>query len=182
MKKTQERKLKSMDANRDPITGSPGAHPVGTGAGAAAGGAAGGAIGAIGGPVGAAVGIAAGAVAGGLAGKAIAEEVDPTVELEYWEAHYKTRPYVRPESPFDDYEPAYRTGYEGWFRYHGDRYEDVEHKLRKDYESKSNLRLKWENAKDAVRDAWDRLADAVSEDDDVPKDSNRQQRAFRDKN
>lgn len=59
------------DANRDPITNEPGAHPVGTGLGAAVGGAAAGAAtGAFGGPVGAAIGGVVGAVAGGLAGKA----------------------------------------------------------------------------------------------------------------
>ena len=66
--------------NRDPITGTPGAHPVGTGVGAAAGGiAAGAAAGSVAGPVGTVVGAAVGAVAGGLAGKGVAEKVDPTV-------------------------------------------------------------------------------------------------------
>ena len=66
-------------ANRDPITGTPGAHPVGTGVGAAAGGvAAGAAVGSVAGPVGTVVGAAVGAVAGGLAGKGVAEKIDPT--------------------------------------------------------------------------------------------------------
>jgi hypothetical protein len=74
----------ARDANRDPITGAPGAHPVGTGVGATGGGAAGAAIGAaVGGPVGAAVGLAAGAIAGGLAGKGAAEAVNPTAEDGY---------------------------------------------------------------------------------------------------
>ena len=43
----------AKEANRDPITGAPGAHPVGTGLGAAAGGmAAGAAVGTMAGPVG----------------------------------------------------------------------------------------------------------------------------------
>jgi uncharacterized protein (TIGR02271 family) len=68
-------------ANRDPITGTPGAHPVGTGVGAIAGGvAAGAAVGTVAGPIGTAVGAAVGAVAGGLAGKGVAEEVDPTID------------------------------------------------------------------------------------------------------
>ena len=41
MKKTLD---KTPDANRDPITGTPGSHPVGTGIGAAAGGIAAGAL------------------------------------------------------------------------------------------------------------------------------------------
>src|SRR5688572_30279764 len=76
---------KATDANRDPITKEPGAHPLGTGAGAASGAAAGAAIGtAVGGPVGTLIGGAAGAVAGGLAGKGAAEAVNPTREDEYW--------------------------------------------------------------------------------------------------
>lgn len=70
-------------ANRDPITGTPGSHPVGTGVGALAGGAAtGAAVGTVAGPVGTAIGAAVGAVAGGLAGKGVAEEMDPTVDSE----------------------------------------------------------------------------------------------------
>ncbi len=68
-----------QDANRDPITGEPRSHPVGTGVGAAAGGAAAGAAtGTVAGPVGTGVGAAVGAVVGGLAGKATAEKFNPT--------------------------------------------------------------------------------------------------------
>src|SRR5205807_7233818 len=69
------------DTNRDPITGAPGSHPIGTGVGAAAAGtaaaAAGFAIGAtISGPaapIGGAIGAVVGAIAGGLAGQGVAE-------------------------------------------------------------------------------------------------------------
>jgi len=66
------------DTNPDPISGSAGAHPVGTGIGAAGGAAAGASIGSVAGPVGAAVGTLVGAVAGGLAGKGAAEAINPT--------------------------------------------------------------------------------------------------------
>ena len=72
--------INSAKANHDPITGEPGAHPVGTGVGAAGGAMAGGAIGALAGPVGAVIGLVAGAVAGGFAGKDIAEWTDPTLD------------------------------------------------------------------------------------------------------
>jgi uncharacterized protein (TIGR02271 family) len=69
----------SRSTNRDPLTGAPGSHPVGTAVGATAGGvAAGAAAGSVAGPVGTAVGAVVGAVAGGAAGKGVAEEVDPT--------------------------------------------------------------------------------------------------------
>ena len=61
-------KYGNPDANPDPLTGTPGAHPVGVGTGALGGAAAGAGIGTVvGGPVGALVGGAVGAVAGGLA-------------------------------------------------------------------------------------------------------------------
>ncbi len=83
---------KTVHTNRDPITGTPGAHPVGTGVGAAGGAAAGAAIGAVAGPVGAAVGLVAGGVVGGLAGKGVAEKIDPTAQDAYWRDNYLEAP------------------------------------------------------------------------------------------
>jgi hypothetical protein len=145
------------DANRDPITEEPGAHPVGTGIGAAGGAAAGAAIGAAAGPVGAAVGLVAGAVAGGLAGKGVAEKVDPTVEDGYWKENYSRRPYVEKNTTYERYQPAYRAGYEGVTRYPGRKYTEVEADLKRDYEnSKGAAGLEWDKAKHATRDAWER--------------------------
>lgn len=147
----------TKDANRDPISGAPGAHPVGTGVGAAGGGAAGAAIGAVAGPVGAAVGLVAGAIAGGLAGKGVAEKMDPTVEDAYWKSNYSQRNYVDSNTPYTMYEPAYRTGYEGRGHYPGKSFEQAEASLQADYEkSRGNSTLSWEEAKHATRDAWDR--------------------------
>jgi len=152
---------KAKDANRDPITGAPGAHPVGTGIGATGGGAAGAAIGAaVGGPVGAAVGLAAGAVAGGLAGKGAAEAVNPTVEEAYWRQNYSSEPYIERTYTYDDYGPAYRSGYEGYARYYGTgkTYDDIEPELRQDWErARGKSRLDWERARLASRSAWERV-------------------------
>ncbi|MEG4963269.1 MULTISPECIES: hypothetical protein [unclassified Microcoleus] len=160
------------DANLDPLSGETGAHPVGTGIGAASAGAAGAAIGgAIGGPVGAVVGAVVGAFGGGLAGKGVAEAIDPTVEEAYWQTNYSSRPYVDTSATYDDYQPAYRTGYEGYSRYGGTgkSFNEIEHDLQRDYETnrgKSNVA--WEKAKHATRDAWDRVERAVP--GDIDKD------------
>jgi uncharacterized protein YcfJ len=155
------------DANRDPITGTPGAHPVGTGVGAAGGAAAGAAIGAIGGPIGAAVGLVAGAVAGGLAGKGVAEKIDPTAEDAYWRTNYSKRSYVTKDSAYDTYQPAYRTGYEGRRQYPGKKYEEVEENLKRDYEKSSGTAgLSWDKAKSATRDAWNRVETVLPGDAD----------------
>ena len=69
----------SNPANRDPLTGEPGSHPIGTGLGSAGGAAAGAAIGSVvAGPAGALVGGAVGAVAGGATGHAVGESANPT--------------------------------------------------------------------------------------------------------
>jgi hypothetical protein len=156
------------DSNPDPITGAPGAHPVGTGLGAAAGGAAAGAaVGSVAGPVGTAIGVAAGAIIGGLAGKGIAEKIDPTVEDAYWRENYRTRDYVDRNQSYDLYAPAYRTGYEGYGRYVGRRYEDVEPELQREYErTRGTSGLAWEKAKYATRDAWHRVERALPGDAD----------------
>jgi hypothetical protein len=149
------------DSNPDPITGKPGAHPLGTGAGAGTAGVIGTAAGvAVGGPVGGAIGAVIGSVAGGLLGKSVAETLDPTVEDQYWRHNYATRPYVEPDYTYDDYSPAYRTGYEGYSTYSKDglTYQDAEPHLRTRYEREyGSSRLGWDKARPASQDAWHRL-------------------------
>jgi len=159
--------------NRDPITGAPGAHPVGTGLGAAAGGmAAGAAAGTVAGPVGTVIGAAVGAIAGGLAGKGIAEVIDPTMEEAYWREEYVNRPYVTKGANFDDYGPAYRYGVEGYSKYPGRKFDEVEAELSRDWQrAKGKSTLAWENAKHATKDAWHRASDAIER--ATPGDSDR---------
>ena len=105
--------MRETDANRDPITGEPGAHPIGAGLGAAAAGAAAGAAGgAVAGAIGAVVGAVVGGIAGGYAGKEVAESIDPTAEDTYWRNSYSQRPYYDAKTSYDEYAPAYRYGWE----------------------------------------------------------------------
>jgi hypothetical protein len=161
------------NANRDPITGAPGAHPVGTGVGALVGGAAAGAAtGTIAGPVGTVIGAAVGAVLGGLAGKQVAESIDPTVEDEYWRENYTSRPYVREGSSYDDYAPAYGLGVTAFTRDPNRSFDELEPELGRDWQtSRSGSPLQWEQAKHATRDAWHRVSDAVER--ATPGDSDR---------
>jgi len=164
---SQDSKLKDRDANRDPITGAPGAHPVGTGVGAAGGATAGAALGAMAGPVGAAVGLVAGAVAGGLTGKSIAELIDPTVEDAYWRENYSSRPYVDTDVPYDAYAPAYRVGYEGRAHFPDREFDEVESELEREYDGvRGESAIPWEKARQATRDAWHRVEHALPGDAD----------------
>ena len=146
-------------ANRDPISGAPGSHPVGTGVGAIVGGAAAGAAtGTVAGPVGTVIGAAVGAVVGGLAGKGVAEAIDPTREDAYWRENYGERTYVEPGSSFDDYGPAYGFGVSSYGRYPGRRFEEVEPELSGSWTaSRGASSLSWDRARHAARDAWARL-------------------------
>ena len=155
------------DANRDPLTGAPGSHPVGTGLGAAGGAAAGATIGAAAGPVGAVVGGAIGAVAGGLAGKGAAEAVNPTVEDAYWRENYASRPYVTPGTDYDTYAPAYKYGWESRGHFIGSTFDDVESDLGREWDRvKGASSLGWDRAREAARDAWHRVERAIPGDAD----------------
>jgi hypothetical protein len=147
------------DANEDPITGAPGAHPVGAGLGAAAGGAAtGAAIGAVTGPIGAGVGILVGGIAGGLAGKAIAEQIDPTTEERYWRDEYPKRDYYDPTIGYEEVGPAYQHGWKSRARHHDRGWEEAEPDLEREWaRERGESSLSWQQAKPAARDAWQRV-------------------------
>ena len=159
-------------ANRDPITGAPGSHPIGTGVGAALGGVAAGAVaGSVVGPVGTVIGAAIGAIAGGFAGKGVAELVDPTVEDAYWKDNHASRPYAA-DANYDEYAPAYRYGVDSYVRQPGRKFEDVEPDLSSNWNSaRGKSSLEWDSAKHATRDAWNRVSDTVER--AVPGDSDR---------
>lgn len=76
--------------NRDPLSGAPGSHPLGTAVGAALGGVAGWAVAAGYGPLGAAFAAIAGALAGAAAGRAAAERMNPTAEDAVWRNAFLT--------------------------------------------------------------------------------------------
>jgi hypothetical protein len=159
MVETAEHATNEPDANRDPLTGAAGAHPIGTGVGAAGGAVAGAAIGAaVGGPVGFAVGGAAGAVAGGLVGKAAGEVANPTDEDAYWREQYPARPYTNRDLTYEVYQPAYRYGWEAYALHPGKQWDDVERDLASGWSrARGMTALEWEDARLAAKDAWERV-------------------------
>lgn len=141
--------------NPDPLTGTSGAHPLGTGAGAASGGVAGAAVGmAVGGPVGSVIGAAVGAVAGGLAGKSAAEAVNPTEEETFWRETYVREPYYVQGRTYEYYAPGFRAGWEGRVRHDGRTFEEVEPELMAEYRlTKTELEPAWQDVGPAARAA-----------------------------
>jgi hypothetical protein len=185
-----EKQPVERDMNRDPISGTPGAHPVGTGIGAAGGAAAGAAVGLMaGGPIGTAVGGIVGAVMGGLAGKGVGEVVNPTLDVAevdsntinqidapsvvtlvdpvdedlYWQRAFITEPYYNSELTYDDYAPAYRTGYTHRQNNASLSWEQSEQALKTEWErNKGESHLGWDDAYHPVRAAWFRADTTLS--------------------
>ena len=149
------------DANRDPISKEPGAHPVGVAGGGTGGALAGAAIGAaVGGPVGAVVGGVIGTVAGAAAGKGAAEAVNPTMEDNYWRGEYSKRPYINKGAAYEDYQPAYRFGWENASKPENMHrsFKDVEPELEKNWSTYRGPRTtEWREAKMATQDAFERV-------------------------
>jgi len=145
-------------ANRDPLSGEVGSHPVGVGLGAAAGGmAVGMAVGTVAGPIGMAVGALVGAVAGGLAGKGAAELIEPTSEDAYWRANYASRAYATPRDAYEDWGPAYAYGAAHYNRNVDRGFDAIESELERGWEqARGTSSMEWTRARLAAYDAWER--------------------------
>ena len=130
-------------------------HNIGSGTGAVAGAVTGAAVGSAGGPVGSVVGAVVGGVVGAKAGDSIAEAVNPTEYHDHFKTEYKNTPYYTAGREWNDYEPAYKYGYDTYGQYRGQRFEDVDSDLERNWDkTRAKSNLEWNEAKQAVRDGW----------------------------
>jgi hypothetical protein len=107
--------------------------------------------------VGTLVGGVVGAVAGGLAGEGLAEAINPSVEDDYWRRNYTSRPYVVAGARYDTYRRAYEYGWQAYQKNPTRTFEEMEPQLREEWGRGGPEGLTWDDAKDAVRDAWHRV-------------------------
>jgi hypothetical protein len=80
---------------------------------------------------------------------------------------------------YEDYEPAYRTGYEGYSRYSatGKSFNELEDDLQRDYEiNRGKSNVQWEKAKHAAQDTWNRVERAIP--GDIDKDGPKGDREY----
>jgi hypothetical protein len=99
-----------------------------------------------------------GGVAGAYSGRGVAEAVNPTAEEKFWRENHSAQEWAKEGSTYEQYAPAYRTGYEGVMKYAGKQYHEIEADLARDYEKNdANPAIPWDRARPAVRGAWDRL-------------------------
>ena len=84
--------------------------------------------------------------------------VDPREQDTFWQAQHAREQYFRPELTYEDYAPAYCVGYIGYAQYRG-TYEDAEKSLIANWcRIKGDSRLTLDEARHAMRAAWDRVA------------------------
>ena len=163
---TNDPTLRRDGATGEPTaaTGEPTAATVGAGTGAAGGALAGAALGtAIAGPVGLGVGAVVGGVAGAYGGTRIATALYPAEEESYWREHHAEEPWAENGSTYDEYADAYRTGYNGYLKYPGKDYDEIEPELEKEYgQSDANRVVSWDRARPALKASWRRAAGLVS--------------------
>lgn len=85
-------------------------------------------------------------------------QVDPAREDAYWQAKFDREGYYAPHLDYEDYAPAYCVGYTGFAQY-GGSFEDAEKSLTANWvRIKGDSRLPYEQARLAIRAAWDRAA------------------------
>ncbi|PYJ22522.1 MAG: hypothetical protein DME99_05190 [Verrucomicrobia bacterium] len=99
-----------------------------------------------------------------------ADAMNPTTEEEnYWREHHANQSYAEKGRPYEDYAAAYRTGYEGFHKYPGRPYQEIENELALDYQrSQPGAALPWDHARHAVHAAWAKLSHDVA-----PRDPDR---------
>jgi hypothetical protein len=87
-----------------------------------------------------------------------AGRVDARKEDAYWERSYWREGYYRRGLDYEDYAPAYCVGYIGYAQY-GGAFEDAENWLCANWmRIKGDSRLELDEARLAMRSAWERLA------------------------
>jgi hypothetical protein len=93
--------------------------------------------------------------------------IDPSKEDAYWQSQFDKESYRDPDSSYDDYKEAYRTGYEGYHQYQGRTFDEAESDLQANWErTKGNTQIAWDKAKNAVKAAWHRVEEALPGDAD----------------
>ncbi|MGE4242511.1 hypothetical protein [Ramlibacter sp.] len=87
--------------------------------------------------------------------------VNPQEQDTYWQQAHAGEQYFRRELGYEDYAPAYCVGYIGYAQYggNGGTYDDAEKSLCANWvRIKGDARLSYDEARLAMRAAWDRAA------------------------
>lgn len=112
-------------------------------------------------------------LATGVGGLAEGEDLDPVAEGDYWRENFRERPYYEAGTPYEDYEPGYRFGWETAAdpASAGLSFEELEPDLERKWKTRPTPEgdairgkdaLTWNQLRHAVRDAWERVRNTPS--------------------
>lgn len=88
---------------------------------------------------------------------------DSSEQETYWREHHGEQPFVKPGQEYTHYQAAYRTGYEGFDKYPGKAYDEIEDDLALDYQrNRAGSGLPWDSVRPAVKAAWDRVSGVIA--------------------
>jgi hypothetical protein len=88
-------------------------------------------------------------------------------EDNYWHENFTSRPYALGPDYYERFRPAYRYGFESAQHHLGRDWDEAEPDLRRgwdSYQHRGESPITWEEIRDAVRDAWDRVVSGRSPD------------------
>jgi hypothetical protein len=92
----------------------------------------------------------------------------PQKEQAYWREQHSKQPYAKNYS-YEQFEHAYRTGYDSFAKNAGKKFGEVEESVAADYEQgKPDSALPWDTVRPAAGAVWDRLGGVIS-----PRDPDR---------
>lgn len=81
--------------------------------------------------------------------------IGPDDYRRHFEGRFRDAHYFRAGSEWEDYEPAYRYGYDTYEEYGSQEFDAVEPELAQGWNAtRRGSRLGWSDAREAVRDAW----------------------------
>ena len=88
----------------------------------------------------------------------MAENIDPTVEANYWRDFYAEQPYYSESYSYEDYEPAYRSGWESFDSTSQLDWKERESLAKERWESEGGATtMQWDQARLAAEDAYGRI-------------------------
>src|SRR5947199_10673762 len=100
--------------------------------------------------------------AGGKSNQRGSSRADPEKEAAYWREQHARQPYAKNYS-YEEFEHAYRTGYDTFFRYPGKTFAEVEESVAADCEqAKPASAWPWDTVRPAARAGCDRPGGGVA--------------------
>ncbi len=82
-------------------------------------------------------------------------------EAAYWREQHAKQPYAK-NYAYEEFEHAYRTGYDTFFHYPGKSFDEVEESVATEYEqAKPTSALPWDIARPAVNAVWEKMAGVI---------------------